>query len=71
MLIRILVICLVPFYAANVMRAVREHPNYTRAEKQEWTDRSRLYAIFVSKTSTVLDLKNFLEEHLALQFDGT
>ena len=62
MLIRILVINLVPFYPFSVMRAVREHTNYTRAEKQDWTDLNRLFALFVPKQCSVLELKNILEE---------
>jgi len=49
MLIRILVINLVPFYTPNVIEAVRARPEYSRGETEEWTDRNRLYAVFVPR----------------------
>ena len=70
MLIRLLFINLEPFYPASVMQAVKEHASYTRAEKEEWTDRNRLFALFVAKTCTVLELKNAIDEDFGLAFDG-
>mmetsp|Transcript_36435 Transcript_36435/g.44544 ORF Transcript_36435/g.44544 Transcript_36435/m.44544 type:complete len:213 (+) Transcript_36435:292-930(+) len=70
MLIRLLIINLEPFYPANVMRAVKEHASYTRVEKEEWSDRHRLYAIFVPKTCSVLELKNLVDDQFGLAFDG-
>ena len=45
MLIRLLTINLVPFYQKHILDAAREH--YANTETEEWTDRNRLYAIFV------------------------
>ena len=69
MLIRLLLINLVPFYQKHIIEAAREH--YSRAETEEWTDRNRLYAVFVQKQSSVFDLKTKLEEQLGLPFDRT
>ena len=69
MLIRILTITLVPYYPANVLTAAKEV--FTRAETEEWTDRNRLFAVFVQKTCSIFDLKARLEDELGLPFDQT
>ena len=69
MLIRLLLINLVPFYSPQVLKVAKEY--YTRTETEEWTDKNRLYALFIAKTSNVYDLKARLEDEISLPFDKT
>ena len=69
MLVRLLTITLVPFYPTDVLTAAKKE--FTRAETEEWTDRNRLFAVFVPKTCSVFDLKARLEDELGLPFDQT
>lgn len=69
MLIRLLLINLVPFYDPKVLKVAKEY--YSRPETEEWTDKNRLYALFIAKTSNVYDLKARLEDEISLPFENT
>ena len=69
MLIRILLMCTTNFYEDNVLVAARAR--YGLAEVEDWAERNRLYAIFVTKSCNVYDLKRKLDAEMGLSFDTT
>ena len=69
MLVRILVMCTHNFYEQSVLEAARAR--YGQAEVSDWAEENRLYALFVSKSCSVHDLKQKLDGEMGLPYGST